>query len=744
MSSYCKAYYQGQYTYNIHGCSQEYDPNAYGGLGGCVTASSISSATYSTPQNTAVIGSQPWCTHVGGGSVPSGCNQGYQPGIPTPTPIQISGPPNPVCTAQSGPCAVVHQGNLCTSVPCNCKAQCGCDTSTCGGTPTPTPTPPPSCTLSCPGEYLSGSDFDENVLGTTTLLAQSAGNPGGGNSVDGGTGLVCGTSTQTVKSDSNTKYGFGVVEGDLTFLGENGFICDELRSCTEDPTECPTPTVISGGNDSDVSGGSSGGSSTKGVMTQVLGATSDNPVVQKTPLGKVLGTATTLLAQAANPGGGNTSPGGSGYTTTWTTSVRVNRLEGSDTTVHSFQAADASNRSCSCNIVLGCFESLQDSPNSAEAEVEACESECTFTFDAASEYPTTTDNVHIDIDANSGYDSFVALDWDDGVGLQEITGSTTADSLLINSGTYDVRLVCRDASSNEKTCTRRLSVYCEGTDTGTLPTPTPTPPAAWMKLKDSTFHAKTSINNPAPTGAEFFDEDDRGVCDSNDPSSFACISSGDAGAVVVEGPSSEFGTRLSDREWLRTDTGYSINSLLTPSSFIEYVRARKEYTEIDGIETSDIQPDTINIYDGSTTIDDNSIPDFLAVGQTLVLVVDGNLTIDMASEVDNTFNRDNKPIAILVTGQINITEGTTEMNGIFVGNTIDFASDAFPITTAPLKVNGNISSVSTLTSSCHEQRQRDDNQLQPSCFFTFDFANQFLPLVEMLSTRTYEWTELVP
>lgn len=775
-----------QYIYNDFQCNvTEYTVPVYS-CDGSLTSSyrTVSSGTH---LNTNPFPS--WPSQCG--SIPAGCNQGFY-GSNTPTcsgggggggqgdccPNECSAG-SPACQAAAtqapppaGICPALYLGTSCSNVPCgyrdecsctgcldSCDPQCtpGCGTGgTCGGggggEGGPTPTPAPSCDLSCPGELLSnlsgnsvtdnnsgiGSLGGANVKGATTILAQS--NVGSGSNSVGGDTLQCGSISQIESKDnSDTTYGFGIIEDTLDFVGYNGFNCISLYSCplSGQPEPCPSPTIIQNANDT--------GIADAGSVTAVLGAASDSPMFNNTPIGEVLGVISDIILGSSTPELAQTDINSSTYyTSTWSKNVTLNRLNGNEPAVYGYQAVGQSGASCSCQVILGCQESLQASPNDPINESGDCEFQCDFTVNETTEYPDVTTSILFDVEANDGFDANVTIDFDDGNGPQPLAGPYPAQTqtLLNNAGVYDVTLSCSNNGNHTKTCTRRLNVYCD--DPTALPTPTPTPPGAWIKVKDTSFHSKDAFNNPVPAGAVAFDNTDTGVCDDTNPTSIECFNIGEAGNVTVSNTTSEFGTAVSDREWLTQDSGYATNNLINPSTFIEYARARKDVNDIDEVTAATVQTNIINIYDsGNVVITDNTIPDSLPAGEPAIIVVDGNLTIDMTTQA-GIFNASNNAIAFLVTGTLSISSETTEMNGIFVANSIDFAYDVTPYTENTLKVNGNITAMGSLLQTCADKRQRQDNLFQPSCFFTFDFANQFLPMMHLLSVRTYDWTELVP
>ena len=255
----------------------------------------------------------------------------------------------------------------------------------------------------------------------------------------------------------------------------------------------------------------------------------------------------------------------------------------------------------------------------------------------------------------------------------------------------------------------------------------------WYKVKNASFHKLGNLIDavPDPDNAEAFDNEDDGLCDQSDPSSITCMDINEPGVVTADGYIDTANAPISFRGW--SGTNYNFNNNIDPDAFLAYVLARKNYVQI--TDFNEMQSDIINYIQGDFTVDNNGFQ-----GKTdFVLVVDGNLTIDQS----NTFNPSNKSMAFVVTGTLNIRSNVSAMNGIYIGNDVDFASDipAGSTTTNQLKVNGNL--VSFTEGQCTDKRQRTDND-KPSCFFVHNIADHFLPLIDMLSIRTYAWEELTP
>ena len=168
----------------------------------------------------------------------------------------------------------------------------------------------------------------------------------------------------------------------------------------------------------------------------------------------------------------------------------------------------------------------------------------------------------------------------------------------------------------------------------------------------------------------------------------------------------------------------------TPATFIQYMKARKDTVVINDVQnvvTNKVN--YINGFDIVTEIDNNGMQG----AAPFVLLVDaGPLRFDVASQ----FNPSNQPMAIVVNGTIQIKSSISQMNGIFIANDFDFAYDTAQgqYDTESLFINGNIISMNNV--NCLEKRKRSD-ETAPTCFFTFDFVNQYLPLINLFSIRTF-------
>ena len=654
----------------------------------------------------------------------------------------------------------MYAGECCNFVPGACQVVLGCS----GGSPTPTPTPQPSCTLSCPGTEVSESEFNNATGGAGGGLGQR--------NTPSEKGVVAGASSSRLLAQgvggglpgtTTTQYYLGesVLSGNITFLGESGFTCQEFVDGILYQGPCPSPTLITPTPPGGGGGGAIGG------VTTVRDSFDAGSFFLKLlsnlsffkPIRDVLGLSTSqTLVQGV--GGGEES----GSLSTWQHPVTYEYLDGSNTKVYTALASSgeiiggiddpkSNSQSCSCKVGLSCPLSVTDI-NDPGSIVEGCDDQyCDFSVDPSR--PQAGIPAQFTLMNNNGFRNFT-IDYGDG----QTESYPNAESPLIvphiyaNAGAgQQISLTCSNPGGNIKTCVRRATIYCDNTDPYNLPTPTlsPTPspspsptPGPWLKLKDTSFTIRSSINNVVPAGATQYDDtSDTGVCRVNEPTNYACFSSGETGSAIVKSDAVDFGAGLSQRDWLRKDANYVINTLLTPSSFISYVKARKDYATITSLTQDQIQSNMIHLLQPDppiVIITDDTVPDAIPAGAGAVIIIDGDLVIDLASS--DTFNAANKAIAFVINGTLEISSQVTELNGIFIANDVNYAFDA-AATSNPLKINGNISLSQSPTQQCNDVRQRID-PLKPSCFFTFDFVNQYVPVIDLLSTRTYDWSELTP
>jgi hypothetical protein len=238
----------------------------------------------------------------------------------------------------------------------------------------------------------------------------------------------------------------------------------------------------------------------------------------------------------------------------------------------------------------------------------------------------------------------------------------------------------------------------------------------WHKLSNASYHNFGGLNNPIPTIIGAFDNDDSGE---------RLVVIGTAGVVTTDGEIKTEEADVSLVKWSKT--GYNNAHLLSPSSFLSYVKSRKEYES----NPSSIQDNKISVFDSNRTINDAVISD---VNNGAVIVVNGNATIE---GIGNQFNAGGKSLAVVATGTLSFDSSLEEARGIFVAQTIDFATGS-DYSTIPLKIIGNVISAGD---SDTFQRRREVDRSKPSIFIVIN-PEMYIDLLSLLSTAKYEWKQL--
>lgn len=325
-----------------------------------------------------------------------------------------------------------------------------------------------------------------------------------------------------------------------------------------------------------------------------------------------------------------------------------------------------------------------------------------------------------------------------------------------NAGVKEITLTCR----NGATCKKEIVIACS-CSLGEGPTPAPGgwsyANTSWYKLKDDQFHKLDTINDPIPNPVSPYDGDDvqespDPACDVNNPSDIRCLNLNQAGIVTSYGdPINTNGAPISHRQWNKTT--YTKNSQYTPESFLDYALARKKTNIIASPDQLvNLHGGEINILMSDLTLRDNSQEnqDILDALQNpaltpYVLIVRGDLTVDVDFNVPSPETNSPLPIAIFVeggegaTGDLKIHHSVQTMGGVFIADTLDFSydSDHSPY---PLKIKGNVISYAAANPSV---RNRIDDPTKPSLFVVFD-PILYLNIMDLLSVRTYDWSELSP
>ncbi|MFH0979574.1 MAG: hypothetical protein V1803_01360 [Candidatus Roizmanbacteria bacterium] len=272
-------------------------------------------------------------------------------------------------------------------------------------------------------------------------------------------------------------------------------------------------------------------------------------------------------------------------------------------------------------------------------------------------------------------------------------------------------------------CTIEASCVCPtNTPTPTLtptptptntPTPTPTP-GPWVKLKNSSFMSSDNLNMPIPDPPIIsYDGDDNGSAN------FIIGNGGLVSAPSVNLTILNPNAKPSINDWSVTYTPSSYS--FTASSFLSYIKARKEYTKI--ISIDEIDSEGIYYYDGAS-LNLNSVPAVLNQ-YNVVLISTGTIDIDVANFAPT------KSIAFIAP-IINFSASTTYAKGIFIGTTITSGTTA----NQGLKIVGNFVAQTTFTNN-----RKWSNPRQPSIFIINDYQ-QYFDLLPYLSIANYEWRQI--
>ena len=241
----------------------------------------------------------------------------------------------------------------------------------------------------------------------------------------------------------------------------------------------------------------------------------------------------------------------------------------------------------------------------------------------------------------------------------------------------------------------------------------------WIKLKNSSYNGVSITGITVPAFVTSYDADDNG-------SKYFAI--GNAGSILntTVSPSSAYST---PNNWYAAS--YTKSSSINPSTFLNYVKSRKEYQTVSAM--SSINQEGIYLWSGDLTL--NNINLNQATASKFVLIVDGNVTIDQ-----DKFNIDNctdasglKKIAILSkTGTIAFSTSTQCAAGVFIAQTVNTGA----ITSQGLKIKGNLIAQTTLTNG----RAWSDTS-KPGLFVVFDPV-QYINLLPYLSTAYYDWRQI--
>jgi len=231
----------------------------------------------------------------------------------------------------------------------------------------------------------------------------------------------------------------------------------------------------------------------------------------------------------------------------------------------------------------------------------------------------------------------------------------------------------------------------------------------WVKLKNTSFTAGSTTSNYIPVFVNKFTPSD-----SDDDALQKYFILGQSAGAALGINSNAY----SSPNW--DDSSYSKSlSMMSPATFISYVKSRKEYQTITNL--SDLAEDKINIWQGDLTINDQNNFN----NKKIVLLVTGTVTLDVPN-----FQPTNASLAIAAQ-TINFTSSVNYAEGLFIAQTINTGSN-----TTGLKIKGNLVAQSTFNNG----RSWSDTS-RPAVLIVFD-QKPYLDLLPYLSTANYEWRQI--
>lgn len=239
----------------------------------------------------------------------------------------------------------------------------------------------------------------------------------------------------------------------------------------------------------------------------------------------------------------------------------------------------------------------------------------------------------------------------------------------------------------------------------------------WVKILNGAFATANNTSNVVSTSIAPYDSQDDGT------RNFIISSAGsDPGSALA--PTLNLGTgSVSSKGWLAT--GYTKASTLSPSVFLEYVKARKEFVNIDQSDLSELQDGKINIWTGGDlTINSSNASKFN--GKRAVLVTNG------AVNITENFTPSSASAAIIA-DTITFTgdpSPVTQANGLFVANTVSTGLTD----NQGLKITGNL-----VAGTLNNDRYWVGNT-KPTVFVVLD-PSLFINLLPWASVSKYEYRQ---
>lgn len=256
----------------------------------------------------------------------------------------------------------------------------------------------------------------------------------------------------------------------------------------------------------------------------------------------------------------------------------------------------------------------------------------------------------------------------------------------------------------------------------------------WYRLKQASLAKQGAVLNFIPPNVVPYDgfDTDEELLNIRQPAE------SDGIGLITTGNSIDIGpitSNVSNKNWAKTNYSANKGYLSNLSSFTSYARAKKEIKVINNL--SEMESNKINIIYSDVTI---AFSAFDAIDNA-VLIVNGQVLLDQAPPIlpiPQIFNRNRNSIAIIATGQINVHQNLTEINGIFIANSYDLGWGGVSSGT-PLKVVGNLISNTAVTNI---KRYRPVADYQRASLYIVFYPQYYYDLIPYLSTITQEGRQL--
>lgn len=290
------------------------------------------------------------------------------------------------------------------------------------------------------------------------------------------------------------------------------------------------------------------------------------------------------------------------------------------------------------------------------------------------------------------------------------TATAVSDGSTIVSSVAKMLVIDGDQFLWDQVCRDTATVNVAPTAT---PIPTAVPSNPWVKLKNTSYISKNNLDNPIPAAPAAYDVDD-----TTEP----YFITGSGGVVSTINLGTNPGVMADNPEYKAA--GLSPTFLMTPDSFLSYIKARKQSVTITSL--GEISGPGIYIYEGADSLDINA-PLSVVFNNNIVLLTTGTVNI-------NTDFNPTGSVAI-VADQIFFGNTVAQARGVFIANTINSGTASFG-----LKIIGNLIAQTSLSNN---RTQTDPNQ--PAIFVVYDpvkYNNFYVDLLPYLSTANYDWRQI--